>query len=68
MPRSRRDIADYRGLTIETISRTLTGLESTCGIEVQTSDMLASEPDMAISARSHHGADDVFRKSRCLER
>ena len=33
---SRQYIADYLGLTIETVSRTLTGLESTAAIEVQT--------------------------------
>ena len=36
LPMSRQDIADYLGLTIETVSRTLTGLESTAAIEVQT--------------------------------
>ena len=34
---SRQDIADYLGLTIETVSRTLTGLESAATIEVPTS-------------------------------
>lgn len=37
LPMSRQDIADYLGLTIETISRTLTGLESAAAIEVPTS-------------------------------
>ncbi|MGA8652032.1 MAG: helix-turn-helix domain-containing protein [Xanthobacteraceae bacterium] len=36
LPMSRRDIADYLGLTIETVSRTLTGLESAAAIEVST--------------------------------
>jgi CRP-like cAMP-binding protein len=37
LPMSRQDIADYLGLTIETISRTLTGLENVAAIEVPTS-------------------------------
>jgi len=37
LPMSRQDIADYLGLTIETVSRTLTGLESAAAIEVPTS-------------------------------
>jgi CRP/FNR family transcriptional regulator, nitrogen fixation regulation protein len=37
LPMSRQDIADYLGLTIETVSRTLTTLESAAAIEVPTS-------------------------------
>jgi CRP-like cAMP-binding protein len=36
LPMSRQDIADYLGLTIETVSRTLTQLESTAMIDVPT--------------------------------
>ena len=34
---SRQDIADYLGLTIETVSRTLTQLEKAAAIELPTS-------------------------------
>ena len=37
LPMSRQDIADYLGLTIETVSRTLTQLENSAAIEVPTS-------------------------------
>lgn len=37
LPMPRQDIADYLGLTIETVSRTLTSLESAATIEVPTS-------------------------------
>jgi CRP/FNR family transcriptional regulator, nitrogen fixation regulation protein len=37
LPMSRQDIADYLGLTIETVSRTLTQLENSAAIELPTS-------------------------------
>ncbi|MCB1487764.1 MAG: helix-turn-helix domain-containing protein [Bauldia sp.] len=37
LPMSRQDIADYLGLTIETVSRTLTRLEGEMAIEIPTS-------------------------------
>ena len=37
LPMSRQDIADYLGLTIETVSRTLTQLENAATIELPTS-------------------------------
>jgi CRP/FNR family nitrogen fixation transcriptional regulator len=37
LPMSRQDIADYLGLTIETVSRTLSQLENTAAIEVPKS-------------------------------
>ena len=37
LPMSRQDIADYLGLTIETVSRTMSRLESTAAIELPSS-------------------------------
>jgi CRP/FNR family nitrogen fixation transcriptional regulator len=46
---SRQDIADYLGLTIETVSRTLTGLESAAAIEVPTSRRIVLRNRSALS-------------------
>ncbi len=37
LPMSRQDIADYLGLTIETVSRTITQLENDAAIRLPTS-------------------------------
>ena len=37
LPMSRRDIADYLGLTVETVSRTMTHLDNAAAIELRTS-------------------------------
>ena len=49
LPMSRQDIADYLGLTIETVSRTLTGLESAAAIEVPTSRRIVLRNRSALS-------------------
>jgi CRP/FNR family transcriptional regulator, nitrogen fixation regulation protein len=49
LPMSRQDIADYLGLTIETVSRTLTGLESAAAIEVPTSRRIVLRNRAALS-------------------
>jgi CRP/FNR family transcriptional regulator, nitrogen fixation regulation protein len=49
LPMSRQDIADYLGLTIETVSRTLTSLESAAAIEVPTSRHIVLRNRAALS-------------------
>jgi CRP/FNR family transcriptional regulator, nitrogen fixation regulation protein len=46
---SRRDIADYLGLTIETVSRTLTQLEKSAAIEVSSSRRILLRNHSALS-------------------
>ena len=50
LPMSRQDIADYLGLTIETISRTLTSLETAAAIEVSTSRRIVLRNRAALAA------------------
>jgi CRP/FNR family transcriptional regulator, nitrogen fixation regulation protein len=49
LPMSRQDIADYLGLTIETVSRTLTSLEDAAAIEVATSRRIVLRNRPALS-------------------
>ena len=49
LPMSRQDIADYLGLTIETVSRTLTSLECAATIEVPTSRRIVLRNRSALS-------------------
>ena len=49
LPMSRQDIADYLGLTIETVSRTLTSLETAATIDVPTSRRIVLRNRTALS-------------------
>ena len=49
LPMSRQDIADYLGLTIETVSRTITHLENAATIEVPTSRRIVLRNRAALS-------------------
>jgi len=49
LPMSRQDIADYLGLTIETVSRTLTSLETAATIDVPTSRRIVLRDRSALS-------------------
>ena len=46
---TRQDIADYLGLTIETVSRTLTSLECSATIEVPSSRRIVLRNRLALS-------------------
>ena len=48
LPMSRQDIADYLGLTIETVSRTLTSLEDSAAIALPTSRRIVFRNRMAL--------------------
>lgn len=50
LPMSRQDIADYLGLTIETVSRTLTQLESRAAIALPTSRRIVLRNRRALNA------------------
>ena len=49
LPMSRQDIADYLGLTIETVSRTLTILENAATIELSSSRRIVLRNRSALS-------------------
>jgi CRP-like cAMP-binding protein len=49
LPMSRQDIADYLGLTIETVSRTLTHLEHAAAIELPSSRRIVLRNRSALS-------------------
>jgi CRP/FNR family transcriptional regulator, nitrogen fixation regulation protein len=52
LPMSRQDIADYLGLTIETVSRTLTTLENAAAIELPSSRRIVLRNRSALSRLS----------------
>jgi CRP/FNR family nitrogen fixation transcriptional regulator len=49
LPMSRQDIADYLGVTIETVSRTLSGLETASAIELPSSRRIVLRDQDALS-------------------
>ncbi|MFZ1065181.1 MAG: helix-turn-helix domain-containing protein, partial [Pseudolabrys sp.] len=48
LPMSRQDIADYLGLTMETVSRTLTSLEDSAAIALPSSRRIVLRNRMAL--------------------
>jgi CRP-like cAMP-binding protein len=52
LPMSRQDIADYLGLTIETVSRTMTQLENLAAIELPTSRRVVLRNRSALCRRN----------------
>jgi CRP/FNR family transcriptional regulator, nitrogen fixation regulation protein len=69
LPMSRQDIADYLGLTIETVSRMLTQLERAAAIELPTSRRVVLRSRSALNrlnaepGRHYHGANAGRQKS-----
>ena len=62
LPMSRQDIADYLGLTIETVSRTLTGLESAAAIEMPSSRRIVlRRPIRAEPPKRLSGSREIWR-------
>jgi Mn-dependent DtxR family transcriptional regulator len=53
LPMSRQDIADYLGLTIETVSRTFSLLEAAAAIEVSTSRRIVLRNCAALGTEVH---------------
>jgi CRP/FNR family nitrogen fixation transcriptional regulator len=53
LPMSRQDIADYLGVTIETVSRTLTGLETAAAIELPSSRRIVLRDHDALARLSN---------------
>jgi CRP/FNR family nitrogen fixation transcriptional regulator len=49
LPMSRQDVADYLGVTIETVSRTLSSLETAAAIELPTSRRIILRDQTALS-------------------